>query len=54
MLSGRSYDLKVSLSKSKVSILKSVLVSLKVKTWIDLVFWLNFYLFMSSELISWR
>jgi hypothetical protein len=46
--------LGVSLSKSKVSERSGILASLKVKTWIDRVFWLNLYKFMSPELISRR
>jgi hypothetical protein len=39
---------------ASVSKRSGILVSLKVKTWIDRVFWLNLYLFMSLELISRR
>jgi hypothetical protein len=46
--------LRVSLSKSKVSKRSGILISLKVKTWIDRDFRLKLYLFMSPELISHR
>jgi hypothetical protein len=45
-------NIRVSLSKSKVSKRSGFWVSRKVKTWINRVFWLNLYLFESSELIS--
>jgi hypothetical protein len=47
-----SMILRVSLSKSKVSKRSGFWVSRKIKTRIDRVFWLNLYLFKSSELIS--
>jgi Na+/H+ antiporter NhaD/arsenite permease-like protein len=43
---------RVSLSKSKVFERSGFWVSLKVKTWIDRIFWLNLYLFKFLELIS--
>jgi hypothetical protein len=46
--------LKVSLSKSKVSERSGILVLLEVKTWIDRVFWLSLYLYISPELFSYR